>query len=270
MTLDSDKTSKVQENQGGNVPVGSSTDESEEDAPTNPRMFGFTLKPQPKPKTSGRKKARTTTTKAPQRPAKYTSASLSWPSRPVDRSGADSVARNEDQEEEALAASDGDGDIEVSVPTAKASEEFALAEVEMEAHEIIQAAERAEQESQPASQPVAPAPAPAVALPARSLPIGVIGYEKAPMKGRGSFCYFCNSFITKGSWRFEYRFSASGKIPRWIHPSCTLHIPVNGRDNSIKFLEGLLASAGSGDGQGLDEALLSHVRDSLKILRAIS
>ncbi len=250
-----DKTSKDQENNKGNV--GSSTDESEEeDVPANPRMFGFTLKPEPKRKTSGPKKARTT--RASHQPAKSTSASLSWPS-PVDPSDTGGVANNADGQEEAAS----DGEIEVGIPTAKASEELALAEVEMEAQEIIQAAERAEQESQP--QPVAPS---RPAFPARVLSIGVIGYEKAPMKGRGSFCYFCEGFIPKGSWRFEYRFSASGKIPRWIHPSCTLQIPLNGRGNSTQFLEGLLASHG-GDGQGLDKTLLHHIRESLGILRAM-
>ena len=66
--------------------------------------------------------------------------------------------------------------------------------------------------------------------------IGICGHNVAPHRGQGSKCYFCGSAIDKGSVRFDYQFSESGKISRYIHPSCVTLIPEKGRKNSWEYL----------------------------------
>ena len=66
--------------------------------------------------------------------------------------------------------------------------------------------------------------------------IGVCGFDVAPMRGQGSKCYFCQAAIPKNTVRFDYQFSATGKISRYIHPECCTSIPEQGRENSLEFL----------------------------------
>ena len=66
--------------------------------------------------------------------------------------------------------------------------------------------------------------------------IGICGFDVAPARGSGSKCYLCSSSIAKGSLRFDYQFSVSGKMSRYIHPECCPMISEKGRENSLKFL----------------------------------
>lgn len=90
--------------------------------------------------------------------------------------------------------------------------------------------------------------------------IGICGYNVAPLRGQGSKCYFCSSAIQKETFRFEYQFSASGKIARYMHPTCVAQIPPQGLQNSINFLEGLQAS----------DDVMQHAQDAKRVLAAMS
>lgn len=94
------------------------------------------------------------------------------------------------------------------------------------------------------------------------LALGVIGCSQSPMRGKGSVCYFCDQLITKGTWRFEYRFST--KIPRWIHIGCVASIPSKGeaRQNSIDFLRNLTAA----QGRQFDDLVTQEIQQALQTL----
>ena len=77
--------------------------------------------------------------------------------------------------------------------------------------------------------------------------IGICGFDVAPSRGQGSKCYFCNMPIAKGSVRFDYQFSESGKMSRYIHPECCSMIPAKGRLNSLTFLRGHTDSSVAGN-----------------------
>ena len=66
--------------------------------------------------------------------------------------------------------------------------------------------------------------------------IGLRGFDVAPNRGSGSKCYLCQAQISKMSVRFDYQFSESGKMSRYIHPECCSLIPEKGRANSLNFL----------------------------------
>ena len=107
--------------------------------------------------------------------------------------------------------------------------------------------EAREQEMEAASAASRAPPAPA-ARPARLVRvIGICGFDVAPSRGQGSKCYFCNMAIAKGSVRFDYQFSESGKMSRYIHPECCSMIPEKGRLNSVTFLRGHTDSTVAGN-----------------------
>ena len=106
--------------------------------------------------------------------------------------------------------------------------------------------------------PEAPAPAPAAARVKRL--IGLCGFDVAPQRGQGSKCFFCSAPIAKGTLRFDYQFSESGKMARYIHPGCVAQIPAKGRENSLNFLRMHLQSDVAGQ----------QVRDAEAILRSMS
>ena len=97
---------------------------------------------------------------------------------------------------------------------------------------------------EPVEEEVAEAP-PAAAQVAVSAPkarqpprrqIGLCGLDRAPQRGQGSKCYLCQASIPKQSIRFDYQFSESGKMSRYIHPGCCALIPARAIQNSLKFL----------------------------------
>lgn len=101
------------------------------------------------------------------------------------------------------------------------------------------------------------------------LAVGLIGCGRAPERGKGSICYFCGSGILKGQVRFEYRFSSSGKIPRYIHPECCVQIPADARQVSIDFLTSFCASHQEQRGIQSHADLLRQGNSSLSILRSM-
>ena len=97
------------------------------------------------------------------------------------------------------------------------------------------------------------------------LALGVIGCSQSPTRGKGSVCFFCDQTITKGTWRFEYRFST--KIPRWIHIGCVASIPSKGeaRQNSIGFLKNVLAA----QGRLFDDLVTQEIQQALLTLEML-
>ena len=100
-------------------------------------------------------------------------------------------------------------------------------DMQQEALEELQSAQAAT--SRPASE-ASSKPRRAVRL------LGLCGFDVAPQRGSGSKCMLCGSAIPKGSVRFDYQFSESGKMSRYIHAECCSLIPAKARQNSLHFL----------------------------------
>ena len=108
--------------------------------------------------------------------------------------------------------------------------------IRMEATDILEGDESAKDAAEQPSGSKGSKGQPKKPLQAPRRLLGICGFDLAPVRGQGSKCYFCQSLIPKQSVRFDYQFSESGKMSRYIHPACCTMIPAANRENSLSFL----------------------------------